>query len=169
MKITEGVLSFNFEIDNGSLASQYDEWSFYRNQFINVAIGTKAVDFIYINKPQKTCWLIEVKDYRHPDAVKIKPSELAEAVALKVRDTLAGLVAAKFNATDQEEINLAALALQAKNIKVVLHMEQHKIKNRYIDPADILQKLKQKLKSIDTHPYVVHKDNLKNNMHWQVS
>lgn len=68
MIIREGELNFNFEADDGSLATQYDTWSFYRNQFINVAGGTKAVDFIYIDQSDKTCWLIEVKDYRHPDA-----------------------------------------------------------------------------------------------------
>lgn len=169
MIIREGELNFNFEADDGSLATQYDTWSFYRNQFINVAGGTKAVDFIYIDQSDKACWLIEVKDYRHPESVKIKPSELAEVVALKVRDTLSGLVAAKFNGIAQEEVNVAALALKTQRVKVVLHMEQHHIRNRYIEPADVLQKLKQMLKGIDAHPYVVNKNNLKNNMHWQVS
>lgn len=68
MIIREGELNFNFEADDGSLATQYDTWLFYRNQFINVAGGTKTVDFIYIDQSDKTCWLIEVKDYRHPDA-----------------------------------------------------------------------------------------------------
>lgn len=105
MIITEGVLNFDFQTDDGALLSKYDEWRFYRHHFCKIAEGIKAVDFIYIDKSQRCTWLIEVKDYRHPQTEKIKPSELADAVALKVRDTLAGLVAAKYNAIDVNEKN----------------------------------------------------------------
>ena len=50
MKFQEGNLEFEFSTDDNSLASKYDEWSFYRNQFINVTKSAKAVDFIYIDK-----------------------------------------------------------------------------------------------------------------------
>jgi hypothetical protein len=53
-------------------------------------------------------------------------------------------------------------------IRVVLHLEQVLAK-RYIEPADILTKLKQKLKAIDAHLKVVNKDNLKSDMRWVVS
>lgn len=168
MKMTEGVLSFDFETENGSLASKYDEWSFYRKHFCKIADGIKAVDFIYIDRAQRCTWLIEVKDYRHPQTELIKPSELADAVALKVRDTLAGLVAAKYNANDVNEKQFSQHALEMSEIRVVLHLEQVLAK-RYIEPADILTKLKQKLKAIDVHLKVVNKDNLKSDMRWVVS
>ncbi|MBO1519740.1 hypothetical protein [Oceanisphaera pacifica] len=168
MEIQEGALTFKFDTANGSLASQYDEWNFYCKQFITIATGTKAVDFIYFDNPDKTCWLIEVKDYRHPETVKIKPSELGEVVAMKVRDTLAGLTAARFSANDAQEKLLANKLLKANRIKVVLHMEQNKRRDKYIDPADVRQKLKQKLRSVDTNPSVVDKNKMKTNMKWTV-
>ena len=168
MKMTEGVLNFDFQTDDGSLLSKYDEWRFYRHHFCKIAEGIKAVDFIYIDKSQRCTWLIEVKDYRHPQTEKIKPSELADAVALKVRDTLAGLVAAKYNAIDVNEKQFSQHALEMSEIRVVLHLEQVLAK-RYIEPADILTKLKQKLKAIDAHLKVVNKDNLKSDMRWVVS
>ena len=50
----------------------------------------------------------------------------------------------------------------------MLQLEQVFAK-RYIEPADILTKLKQKLKAIDAHLKVVNKDNLKSDMRWVVS
>ena len=37
--LTEGNLEFRFQSD----AAHYDEWAFYRNQFQNVAGGSKAI------------------------------------------------------------------------------------------------------------------------------
>ena len=168
MRIAEGVLNFDFETDDGSLASKYDEWVFYRNHFCKMTDGVKAVDFVYIDKTQECTWFIEVKDYRHPQTEQIKPSELADAVALKVRDTLAGLVAAKYNANVDIEKQIARAALKMSKINVVLHMEQ--IQRVWsIAPADLQMKLKQKLKAVDAHPRVVSKDCLKRDMGWVVS
>lgn len=167
MIITEGVLNFNFPTDDGSLPSKYDEWRFYRHHFCKITEGIKAVDFIYIDQTQHCTWLIEVKDYRHPQTEKIKPSELADAITLKVRDTLAGLAAAKFNATDENEKQFSQHALEMSEIRVVLHLEQVLAK-RYIEPADILTKLKQKLKAIDAHLKVVNQKSLKSDMRWVV-
>ena len=88
--LTEGNLEFRFQSD----AAHYDEWAFYRNQFQRVAGGSKAIDFICL--AGRGTWLIEVKDYRvHP---RTKPSCLCDEVAIKVRDTLAGIAAARCNA-----------------------------------------------------------------------
>lgn len=168
MRITEGDLNFDFETDDGSLASKYDEWIFYRKHFCKIAESVKAIDFIYIDRTQRCTWLIEVKDYRHPQTEQIKPSELADAVALKVRDTLAGLVAAKCNANDDMEKQISKAALDMPKINVVLHMEQIK-RVWMIDPADLKIKLQQKLKAIDAHLKIVNKDSLKSDMRWVVS
>ena len=169
MKIQEGHLEFDFETGDGSMASQYDEWSFYRNQFVSVTKGTKAVDFIYVDKAHDITWFIEVKDYRHPDTVVIKPSELADVVAQKVRDSLAGLAAARCNANDPAEREFSEAALRTSEIRVVLHMEQINLNHRFIDPANVLTKLKQQIKAVDPHPAVVNQANLKVNMCWKVT
>jgi len=53
--------------------------------------SAKAVDIIAIHANQRL-WLIEIKDYRAE--ARQKAIELAEEFALKVRDTVAGLMAA---------------------------------------------------------------------------
>jgi hypothetical protein len=53
--------------------------------------GTKALDFIGVR--HRELWLIEIKDFRNrPIQYKVRSSELPLEIALKVRDTLAGLV-----------------------------------------------------------------------------
>lgn len=117
--ITEGDLTFQFPDD--WQATQFDNWSFYRNQFQSVCGGAKAIDILAL-APDRGLWIIEIKDYRQQR--RTKPSQLAEEVACKVRDSLAALVAAKINANDPEEKRLAQDALTAKEIRVILHLEQ---------------------------------------------
>src|SRR5690554_4434345 len=95
--LTEQQLAFTFA--DGVEPSQYDEWAFYRNQFNAVCGGTKAVDFVCLDGDQ--LWLIEVKDYRRHRRTKLV--DLGDEVAAKVRDTLAGLLAASCNANEAEE------------------------------------------------------------------
>jgi hypothetical protein len=118
--------------------------------------GMKAVDFIILDGVG-ICWLLEVKDYRqHP---RTKVIDLADEVAAKVRDTLAGLVSAKFRANDSDEQDFATTSLAAKSIRIVLHLEQpakhSKLFPRAIKPADVLQRLKSLAKAIDPHPRIV--------------
>lgn len=161
----EGGLRFEFQ---GTDASKYDEWCFYQNQFKNSCNGNKAVDFVYVEANR--IWLIEVKDYRRHR--RIKTGDLADEVAIKVRDTLAGLAAAKNNATDTMERQLARRALQKARLSVVLHLEQpansSKLFPKIVDPSKLQQKLKQKLKAIDPHPCVVDQKSLKPEMNWTV-
>jgi hypothetical protein len=187
--ITEGQLRFDFP--NGWLASKFDDWSFYRNQFSKLAsaelvcskcdgrvlcencgsrrvAGTKGCDFLAIEV--RICfWLIEVKDYRQH--VRIKVIALADEVALKARDSLAALVAARINANEATEREAALAALQCMRLRVVLHLEQpakhSKLFPRAIDPADVLQRLKQLIKGIDPHPLVLEMGRM-NGVAWQV-
>ena len=119
--LTEGNLQFQFP--EGYDAVHYDEWAFYRNQFQNVAGGSKAVDFIYLDGAEK--WLIEVKDYRV--YWRTKPSCLSEELAIKVRDNLAGIAAASCNANDPHEKQIAKRALRTGRWIVVLHLEQPRV------------------------------------------
>lgn len=111
-----------------------------------------------------TCiWIIEVKDYRQHR--RTKTVELPEEIALKVRDSLAALVAARANATDDEEKQLASAALLCSRLRVVLHLEQptrhSKLFPRGIDPAKVKQRLKQLIKAIDPHPLVLEISQMK--------
>ena len=164
--ITEGRLTFTFP--DQSTVDKYDDWSFYRNQFNSAFGGTKAVDLIYI--AGSTTWLIEVKDYRVDR--RTKAIDLCEEVAIKVRDTLAGLVAAQSNASQATEKDFAKKAIRARSIRVVLHLEQprnpSKLFPSVIAPANAMLKLKQQLRGVDAHPKVVSQHSLQPDMNWTV-
>jgi hypothetical protein len=154
VKLTVDRIEFTFP--NHWIAARYDEWSFYRNQFVKMRDGIKAVDLIVCDNATQV-WFIEVKDYQNN--VRTKPSEIAEEVARKVFDTLAALLPAQANANDRGEQQMATRILKAKTLRVVLHLEQPSAHSRLfpraIDPANVTQKLKRLLKAIDAHPLVV--------------
>lgn len=162
----EGRLKFTFP--DPLEADQYDNWSFYRNQFNSAFGGTKAIDFICIDND--ITWLIEVKDYRANP--RTKTIDMGREIALKVRDTLAGLAAAKFNANELSERAFARKALKQNHLRIVLHLEQPKKPSRLfplaVDPSKLVMKLKQVLKAVDPHPVIVDQASLKPDMHWQV-
>lgn len=164
--ITEGRLTFTFPPQ--AMAKKYDDWSFYRNQFNSAFGGTKAIDILFID--DSTTWLIEVKDYRFDR--RSKAIDLCEEVAIKVRDTLAGLVSAQCNANDSNEKVFAKQSIRAKSIRVVLHLEQPRNPSRLfplvITPANAVLKLKQQLRGVDAHPKVVDQHTLKADMNWTV-
>jgi hypothetical protein len=164
--IAEGKLRFTFP--DGWNVSKYDEWVHYRNHFIKVCVGVKAIDILAL-EPRGSCWLLEIKDYRQH--VRTKTIDLAEELAEKARDTLAGLVAAQFCANDDSEKNWARQALRSRNLSVVLHLEQpikhSKLFPRAINPATVLQRLKQLVKAIDPHPLVVEMATMRN-LPWSV-
>lgn len=153
-RIVEGSLAFDFEATVEAM--KYDDWAFYRSHFMGVADETKAVDLLCLS--DGVLWLIEVKDYRRNR--RTKPSELADEVAHKVRDTLAGLAAAIRCASVDAERNFATRALdRGVDFKVVLHLEQPSHPSRLFptvaDPADVKMKLKRRLhQAIDDHPRV---------------
>ena len=154
IEIEEGRLTFAFP--DGWTAAKYDAWAFYRNQFQNVAGGCKAVDLLALG-PNRTLWLIEVKDYRaHP---RTKVQDLPSEIAVKVRDTLAALLPASVWAADGAEQTAAGDMLRATQVHVVLHLEQpatpSRLKPLAVNPADAVQALKQRLKAVDPHPQVV--------------
>jgi hypothetical protein len=175
--IKEGALTFHFP--NSWKAVKLDDWSFYHNQFIRLSSGlrqpcggcgaelrckncdtvktqgVRAVDIV-ARDAEATLWLLEVKDYRL--SPRTKAIGLADEVALKVRDSLALLVAAAVSASEPKERSFARDALKRERICIGLHLEQpkqhSKLFPRVIDPADVLQKLKQLVRSIDPHPRV---------------
>ena len=155
INLIEGRL--RFELAAVEFAEKYDDWRHYRNVFNSACGSSKAVDFV-ISK-NNTLWLIEVKDYRcHP---RTKPSDLADEVALKVRDTMAGLVSTSFVVVDANENSRSRSALSLRNLRVILLLEQRagssKMFQDPIKPADVLMKLKQKIRFADFHPAVVNR------------
>jgi len=166
ISLQEGRLTFHFPDD--AKVGRYDKWVFYREHFNKCCGGAKAVDFIYVD--DDTTWLIEVKDYRVHQ--RTKAIDLGDEVAMKVRDTLAGLVAAQCNANNDNEKRLARMALRNRCLRVVLHLEQptkqSKLFPRAIEPANLKTKVKQTLRSIDAHPKIVSQHNLRSNMCWTV-
>lgn len=165
-EFVEGKLTFTFPAP--LVAQQYDEWSFYRNQFNSAFGGTKAVDFVCLD--QQCTWLIEVKDYRANR--RSKPSELGDEMAIKVRDTLAGLVTASCNANEPDERLFAKKAVKNKRLRVVLHIEQpakpSKLFPQVVNPANLKAKLKQLLRAVDPHPLVVNQRHQAADICWKV-
>lgn len=166
--ITEGALTFTF--DAGAEACKYDAWSFYRNQFQQGCFkDNKAVDLLC--ELNRSAWLIEVKDYReHP---RTKAVDLADEVAIKVRDTLAGLVAASLGANDPDERAFARRMTRAQRMRVVCHIAQpakaSRLRPRVIEPDKLKLKLRTLLKAIDAHPIVMERSSTANTLPWTVT
>jgi hypothetical protein len=114
--------------------------------------------------------MIEVKDHsQHP---RTKTIDLIDEMACKVRDTLAGLVAAQTRA-DGNEQDFARRWLACRTIRVVLHLEQpatvSRLRPQAIDPAHLRQELRKVLKALDPHPLVVDHQRMPETLPWQVS
>lgn len=166
--IPEGALTFTFAA--GTEACKYDAWSFYRNQFQQGCFtDNKAVDLLC--ELHHSAWLIEVKDYRaHP---RTKAVDLADEVAIKVRDTLAGLVAASVGANDPDERAFARRMMRAQQMRVVCHIEQpakaSRLRPRVIEPDKLKLKLRTRLKAIDAHPIVMNQSSTIATLPWAVT
>lgn len=164
--ITEDRLTFTFPA--GAMAGKYDDWTHYRRQFNAAFGGAKAIDLLYVE--DRAGWLIEIKDYRRH--TRTKPTDLADEIAHKVRDTLAGLVSAQCHAADAEERQFARKLLRCRQLRVVLHLEQppkhSRLRPRAIDPAAVQTRLRVLLKAIDPHACVVDQHTLKAEMSWTV-
>ncbi len=162
----EGSLRFTF--DDNCVVLKFDEWGFYRNRFSQLAsaqiqcskcdadlkcaacqssraAGTKGVDFVC--RHESVVWFVEVKDYRQTRTHNLE--FLADEVALKVRDSLAALAAAQWNAANNEDREVARQLVDAKAIRVVLHLEQPQPKSslapsaitRRVNVSDRLKRL----------------------------
>jgi hypothetical protein len=148
------VDGLGFDFPPSWLASKFDEWGFYRNQFQSIKSGIKAVDLIALS--HDTAWIIEVKDYRVHR--RTKTVDIHKEFAEKVLYTLSALLPAKANANEITERSFAARTLGSSRLRLVLHLEQpakhSKLFPRAIDPANVRMKLRQVLKAIDPHPIV---------------
>lgn len=157
MPVIRKVENLTFTFPDGWEAEKFDDWNYYRLHFSRQMNGLKAVDLL-AKGPDGIAYLIEVKDYRHPNT--IKPTALPDAIACKVLMSLAALLPAKFHANDLVEKALAASILDCNDIKVIAHLELPNAHRPVIDPADIRQKLKQRLAAVDRHVKVVSMKNM---------
>ena len=165
--IREGQLQFLF--DQQVKVSKYDEWSFYRRQFQNgCALDNKAVDILCYSGDR--AWLIEVKDYRKFS--RTRAVDLAQEIATKVRDSLAGLVAAQSNANTADEQRFARRFLRARQIYVVCHLEQPfhvtRLRPQAIEPDKLKDQLRRLLRAVDPHPAVMDRTHRMVSVPWQV-
>ena len=152
--LKEGRLAHSFPA--GWVAAKYDDWAFYRNQFAGACGGNKAVDLVAVDPLGATLWLVEIKDYRRYRRGKAVAMPLE--VALKVRDTLAGLLAAKSRAVGPEKF-VSNRSASADRIRIVFHLEQpathSRLFPRVFDRAVVQQAIRRLVKPIDPHPLVV--------------
>ena len=130
------------------------------------------MDFVFLEGGAvNTCWLIEVKDYRQHE--RTKTLDLADEVALKVRDTLAGLLSAKWNANDAAEREYASRLTGSSRVRVFCHLEQpaktSRLRPRAIEPDKVRQKLKTLIKAIDPHPLVIDHTETEGRVSWTVT
>ena len=154
-RFTEEKLACDFP-DNWHV-TKYDDWAFYRRHFQNSCAGNRGVDFLGFDPATSVLWMIELKDYRLGRRARDK-MPLWEEVAVKARDTLAGLFVASLDPGHNDQ-TFAKQSLTCTKLRVVLHLEQprthSKLFPRPYDRADVQQKLKQLVKPIDAHPRVV--------------
>ncbi|SEH04206.1 cysteine--tRNA ligase [Candidatus Venteria ishoeyi] len=183
MPIESGL---NFAFNDNCQFGIYDKWGFYHGAsdgetvtggFKRVSDRISAVDFIVI-EPENIAWFIEVKNYCRYEITerdKNKISALPNTVTNKMICTLAALLPAKLNAGNVEEKKIASAALNAKSLRVVLHLElpssttsqDRRLFERR--PAQIERKLSQKLKNvIGSEPLVLNSRN-SNSIPWTVN
>ncbi|MCJ1704389.1 hypothetical protein [Rathayibacter sp. VKM Ac-2926] len=149
VEIKEKDLVFSFE-DEWEV-SKYDEWAFYRNRLNKM--NAKGVDIVAIR--ESILYLIEIKDYTHPNSKRIPFDTLPLEIAQKCLDTLGGLVAAREWAVGDEQA-FAVIALRATRVKVIFHVHLPPSKGGRLSNANgVLANFKDsigsKVRGIDPH------------------
>lgn len=161
------VDGFTFTVNEDFVVSKYDDWKFYKNQ-ISLISGAKAVDLVIAARDMSVSYLVEIKDFRvNPVTLerrnRTKPTELHDEIAIKVLDSLGGILAACTQATDATEKETAGLFSASSKVRIVLYLEQSnggRLFPKVVDPANLQIKLRQKLKGIDPHASVISRDQL---------
>lgn len=161
---------FHFALPSGWRVLDYDNSTFYREHFNNVA-ASKAADLLAISPNFDELWLVEIKDYRRHR--RIKPASLIAEVAKKARDTLAGLAAARIRAYDAHTRDFAESAAGVGLIRVALLLEQPRRASRLfpqvIDPANGRVALKKAVRAIDPHPMLGNASELAAKTAWTIT
>lgn len=152
--LDEGLHRWTWIVPVGNAVKWDAKGSFYCNKFQGV--HAKAVDFVGVANNE--LWLVEAKDF----AIEPRDPEKAplhEEFAYKVRDTLAGLVAASVAADDPNEVRLAQTALRTSRIRAVFQFWQpphpSSAYGPMLDGADFKAKAKTMLNKFAPQPKVI--------------
>ncbi len=164
------VDKFIFDLPAGWTPLKYDDSVYYREHFNDFA-ASKAVDLLALAPRHSELWMVEIKDYRRQR--RTKPGSLFTEVAHKVRDTLAGLAAARVTANDPQLQAFAADAMRADRFRVVLLLEQpqesSKLFPQAVDPATARTALKKAVRAVDPHPICGNACALTERIGWKVA
>ncbi|NME52226.1 hypothetical protein [Desulfovibrio piger] len=170
MPVKEDVDGLSFVFPTGWKTTKFDDLTFYRNHFLKMHDGIKAVDIVAISPNGATLWLIEVKDFRRKRREKSLP--LYEEIWQKVFATLAALLPTSVNASTDREQQFAKFALKVSKVRVVFQGEQprkpSKLFPQSFTPADLQKKFKMIFKAIDPHALVVSSQDMPSQIPWTV-
>ena len=130
-------------------ALKYDDTDFYQNKIKDVLPHTKAVDLLAVH-PIKGLLLLEAKDFRGhriPNKQRLVSGELAIEVALKVKDTVAGVMGSSRSRIREFEM-VGKHVISTEKLIVVLWLEDDTSRNilEWKGRLDVInQKIKEKL------------------------
>lgn len=149
-------VAFHFKTSMAAVA--YDATKHYKD--VLEARKRAGVDIVAAGHStfEQHCWIVEVKDYRTlrglPGAKKL--GDLPEQVERKVRHTLEDMTT--WPETDAA-FEVIQHARERPRRRVVLHLEPHQGKSKFLkhvpSQAFVRQKLRQTLKDIDPNPLVL--------------
>ena len=131
--------ALHFEFDDTWQVIKYDDEPGYRDGIHKLG-QTKAVDFLGQHHPAKRLFFIEVKDFRGfrvENKERVSSGSLADEVAFKVRDTLAGMIGAQRRRPDEAIWGELVRALEhGHEVRVILWLEEDKPRGRKDIRAD---------------------------------
>jgi len=166
----EGKLEFNFALSFDVVS--FDDTDYYRNHFVKIQKGIKAIDILAIHNSEN--YMIEVKDYTHPETKNLSEIQLIEDIIKKVICSLSAIYPMSFKANSQEEKNIASKFLRNSELFIIFHIElpppRKGLKQSTFNIPNLQKALRKRLKVVTnkTNIKVVSKNNLKN-LPWSVT
>jgi len=170
MIMKEGNLKFDFPTFFNVI--KFDDSIYYRNHFEKIQQGIKAIDILAINNHEN--YMIEVKDYTHPDTKPLNQTQLIESIIKKFIFSLSAIYPMSYISTVDEEQKIAKNFLENKILFLIFHIEipppRRNLRQSNYNLSNLQLTLRRKLFSIThkTNIKVVSKSNL-NNLPWNVS
>ncbi len=165
MKIKEGNINFDFNFDT---VIKLDDTTYYREDFIKLQNGIKAVDILCCNNNSN--YFIEIKDYTYPNTKSLKLLDFISAIISKIIGSLAILYPMSLNATEQEKKILEKFLLN-KSLKLILHLKLPPPRNT-LDQSNwnllnLKLELKRKLKNVVNNVITTSETDMRN-LPWRV-
>jgi len=164
MIIEEGKLQFDFPLPFNAI--KFDDTIYYRNHFMKIQEGIKAIDILAITNSEN--YMIEVKDYTHPETEQLSQIQLIEDIIKKIICSLSAIYSMSLKANSQDEKDITNNFLKNEELHIVFHIEippprRGLVQSRY-RLSNIQTKLRDRLKSITSKSNikVVSKANLQN-------